>query len=254
MFRSVTITLTLCLATVAAQAALLGRVPLTPSGTDYQAYYDDVLNITWIGNTNLAESNTFGVLGIVPDGRMTWDQANEWIVGMNAVAYLGKSDWRLPEIVDTGTTGCVDFVYSGTDCGMNVDVATSELAHLYYSTLGNQAVYDNTQTLRACASEGPNFCLTNLGPFANLGRNDYWSSTEYLVDPPYNSAWFFSFHDGGQVYRGKGEVMLSWAVRSGDFSVVPIPAAIWLFGSALGAVVTLRRKNERIGGPDWTAS
>ena len=44
------------LASGVTQAALIGRAPLTPGGTDYQAYYDDVLGITWLANANLAAS------------------------------------------------------------------------------------------------------------------------------------------------------------------------------------------------------
>ena len=39
--------------TVSANATLHGRLPLTPGGTDYQAAYDDVLDITWTTNAAL---------------------------------------------------------------------------------------------------------------------------------------------------------------------------------------------------------
>ncbi|HET9062610.1 MAG TPA: hypothetical protein VFO62_04915, partial [Candidatus Binatia bacterium] len=42
-------------------AALLGRLPATPGGSDYQAYYDTELDITWLADANLAQTNTFGV-------------------------------------------------------------------------------------------------------------------------------------------------------------------------------------------------
>jgi hypothetical protein len=37
-----------------AHAALLGRLPITPDGTDYRAYYDDVLDITRLADAKLA--------------------------------------------------------------------------------------------------------------------------------------------------------------------------------------------------------
>ena len=43
------------------QAALEGRLPATPGGTDYQAYYDTDLNIMWLGDANLATTNSFGL-------------------------------------------------------------------------------------------------------------------------------------------------------------------------------------------------
>ena len=77
--------------------------------------YDDVLNLTWLQNANLAATNTFGVSGIQSNGTMTWDTANQWITAMNAADYLGYNDWRLPTMIDTGSSGC-NLAYSGTDC------------------------------------------------------------------------------------------------------------------------------------------
>ena len=61
MRHSVIAAVVLGLTAATADAALLGRLPVTPSGTDYQAYYDDVLNITWLADANLAKSQTFGL-------------------------------------------------------------------------------------------------------------------------------------------------------------------------------------------------
>jgi hypothetical protein len=232
--------LTFCLATGTAQASLLGRAALTPGGTDYQAYYDDVLNITWLADANLAYTNTFGVSDIAPvDASMTWATANEWIAAMNTAAYLGISDWRLPTITDTGPPGC-DYAYSDTDCGFNVDLSTSELAHLFYSTLGNDGYYDVNEVPTGCP-EGLSLCLTNTGPFSNLWATGYWSGTSYTPDS--NDAWLFNFYVGDQGNIDKGSNEHSWAVSSGDsLAVVPIPPAVWLFGSALGLMGVMRRK------------
>ncbi len=128
MFRTIT-ALTLILASLGAHAALLSRL----SG---QAYYDDVLDITWLADANYAQTS-----GHDADGLMTWSASLAWIASLNTANHLGVSDWRLPFIVDTGTPGC-DFGYSGTDCGYNVQTKTgatvhNEMAHLYYVTLGN---------------------------------------------------------------------------------------------------------------------
>ena len=39
--------------TVTANAAFTGRLPTTPSGSAWQAYYDDQLYITWSANANI---------------------------------------------------------------------------------------------------------------------------------------------------------------------------------------------------------
>lgn len=67
-----------------AQAALQGRLPATPGGTDYQAYYDTDLNITWAANANLAQTSGFDA-----DGRMPWTVANAWAAGLT----IGGGDW-----------------------------------------------------------------------------------------------------------------------------------------------------------------
>jgi hypothetical protein len=221
----------LLLACGSANAALLSRL----SG---QAYYDDVLDITWIADANLADTTTFGVVGINANGTMTWAKANEWIAAMNTAAYLGKSDWRLPTVTDTGTAGC-NFAYTGTDCGYNVDLATGEMAHMYYSTLGNTGYYNTSGTLTGCSGTSP-YCLTNDGPFSNLQPSYYWSGTEYA--PSTSNAWYFRFRYGFQHYSIKTNGLYAWAVRPGDIAPVPVPGAVWLFGGALTLLGAVRRR------------
>lgn len=211
-----------------ANAALISRA-------GGQAYYDDMLNITWLTNANLAASNSFGVTGINIGGAMTWAKANEWIAAMNAANHLGVNSWRLPFVEDTGPPGC-DFAYSGTDCGYNVQTMSgstvfSEMAHLYYVTLGNLAF---CTTGASCPQAG--WGLTNTGPFfANLQPGYYWSGTTYATGT--SSAWYFYFNDGSQSFNTQNNNFYAWAVSPGDV-LIPAPGALWLFVTcvvALGA-------------------
>jgi len=93
-------------------------------------------------------------------------------------------------------------------------------------------------------TEQPGSGLTNTGPFSGLLPFHYWSGTELdsLV------AWFLDFgFDGGgaQSNEGKSGSTFAWAVRSGDVpAVVPVPAAVWLFGSGLIGLISIARRKK----------
>lgn len=204
-----------------AQAALIDR------GEGF--IYDDVLDVTWAQNANI-------------NGLMDWDTAVAWADGYSQThsVYGTFDDWRLPTVTDTGASKC-DFAYTGTDCGYNVDTSTGEMASLFYDTLGNIAYYDDPPL---------NPPQVNTGPFTNLqAYRGYWSGTEYApptfngieIDPGF--AWFFNFGSGFQGPTDTSDDLYALAVRSGDVaaSVVPVPAAVWLFGSALAGLMGFRR-------------
>jgi hypothetical protein len=65
-----------------ANPSLVGRLPLTPGGTDYQAAYDTVLDITWLTDADLS-------------GRFNWDNQVGWARGLDTANYLGVDGWRL---------------------------------------------------------------------------------------------------------------------------------------------------------------
>ena len=44
---------------VPSNAALIGRLPMTEGGTDWQAYYDDQLGITWATDTRILGSGSW---------------------------------------------------------------------------------------------------------------------------------------------------------------------------------------------------
>lgn len=264
--------LLLGIASIGSQAALLGRAPLTPGGTDYQAYYDSVLDITWTADANLSASESFGLprddYGYIgagelgPQGETNWYTALEWIDAMNSAAYLGQAGWRLPTIRPLNG---VDFLtgYSSvgaTDVGPNISAPGSlyggstahEMAHLYYNTLpGNVGGYYPAafggQCLTFPIDGGAGWvipsCLQNAGPFSNILQTYYWEGLSWSQ----TDAWMFDWQEGYQGIWWKTAAAMdapvpadtnayvhAWAVHDGDpFAVVPIPPAAWLFGSAL---------------------
>ncbi len=189
-----------------------------------EAYYDTVLDITW-----LADAST--------NGLMNWSDANAWASSLTIGSY---TDWRLPNTVDTGNDGC-NWSYTGTDCGYNVDTSTGEMASMFYDTLGNLAYYDTTGT-------GPQsgWGLTNTGLFSNLQDGFYWSSTEYVTDT--SKAWEFGFGFGSQYRDTKTDADdYVLVVHDGDVgtAVVPVPSAVWLFGSGLLGLVGVARRSTQ---------
>ena len=170
---------------------------------------------------------------------MTWTNANAWADGLTLGGY---TEWRLPTTTDTGTSGCNYSTTGGTDCGYNVSTASSEMAHMFYTTLGNLAYYSTSGV-----SNQPGWGLSNTGPFSNVQSGYYWSATEYAWDT--NNAWGFSIGNGYQFSITKTYNYYAWAVHDGDVgaaitSAVPVPAAAWLFSSGLLGLVGMAKRKS----------
>ncbi len=192
--------------------------------------YDDVLDVTWAQNANI-------------NGQNTWANQVAWAAGYSQThsVYGTFDDWRLPTVTDTGTSGC-NYAYTGTDCGYNVDTSTGEMASLFYDSLGNLAFYDTSGN-----SPQSGWGLTNTGPFTNFqSLNPYWSDGWYDFNQSADLEIIFGFGGGlaAAIETGNNTNLYALAVHDGDIaaSVVPIPAAVWLFGSGLGLLGWVRRK------------
>jgi PEP-CTERM motif len=190
------------------------------------AYYDNALNITW-----LADASAFNG---------TWNASKAWADKLVVGAY---SAWRLPNLVDVGNNGCTTLSNAGganTDCGFNVDTRLSELAHMYYETLGNIAPFaPSTGT-----GNQPGWGLNNTGPFSNIQPFYYWSAVEYA--PGTDFAWNFNIRTGQQYRSAKTSGFYAWAVSDGDVGVavaVPEPEswALALAGLAVAGWAIRRR-------------
>ncbi|HSW03418.1 hypothetical protein [Aquabacterium sp.] len=187
------------------------------------AYYDTALNITWLRDANV-------------NGQRDWNAASGWA---DDLVFAGYSDWRLPTMLDTGAEGC-DQSFSGSDCGYNVQTRSgatvfSEMAHLFYETLGNAAAFDTAGNPQAGG-------LTNTGDFLNMQAAAYWIGLTYR-NPETGEAWYFNADDGFQFHIGKENEFFAMAVRAGDvIQAVPEPQSLALVLLALAATAPLTRR------------
>lgn len=249
------LTLSLCLvAANTATAALVDR--------GGGLIFDTDLNVTWLQDAKYIQ--TSGYVAVADN--ISWSQATTWAANLSyydSVRNVTYDDWRLPT---TGPVNGTAFNYNNgdqsfdgsTDVGYNISAPGSvypgskgsELAYLYHNSLNNKGYCDPALvTTSSCGGVQTGWGLTNTGPFINLQSDQYWSATEYAPDT--NRAWSFGFNYGFQLTGAKNEGGFhAWAVRSGDVaaaSVVPIPAAFWLFGSGvIGLFGFMRRRHNMV--------
>ncbi|MBI5041442.1 MAG: DUF1566 domain-containing protein [Gammaproteobacteria bacterium] len=221
----------------------------------FEAYYDTVLNITWLADANAGVGSSNDMVDGYSDGHMMWTSANAWAANLNPYG-SGITGWRLPTIgpVDGDTSDDENISVIGTeDRGHNISApgtlyagsTASEMAHMFYNTLGDMSYCNpTTSTVSSCSGPQAGWGLTNTGPFTNIQSGYYWSSKGLVPSSFY--AWFFGFDSGVQDRSDRSDIYYAWAVHSGDVgtSAVPVPSAAWLFGSGLIGLIGSRARSQ----------
>jgi hypothetical protein len=247
---SVACACTLVCVTTSTHSALLSRL-------GGQAYYDDVLEITWLTDANLAASETFSTAGILANGAMAWNTAQNWITAMNAdggAGYLDFNEWRLPTTapidevafdITFSNNGSTDRGYHisapGTEFDGNIG---SEMAYMFYTNLGNLGFCTpNGSGSSTSCIEQSGWGLNDLGNFDTLLPTTYLSDSISPFEPVPDYVWVFSTSTGLQGAQLKTSLGFAWAVANGD-AFIPIPPSVWLFGSGLLGLIAIARRKK----------
>jgi hypothetical protein len=183
-----------------------------------QAYYDDVADLTWLQDANAAGT------------AMSLADSKAWAAGLNIDGVTG---WRLPDTPQPDSSCSQQG--GGGSWGASFDCTGSEMGDLFYNVLGGtagQSIQDSNNG--------------NLALFGNVQLAFYWSGTDGSILGSPDGAWIFDFNEGFQGCcgnNGQSPNVYAWAVHAGNVGEVPVPAAVWLFGSGLlGLIGVARRK------------
>lgn len=261
-----------------ANAALQGRDLDGNAANGFEAFYDTKLNITWLADANLYETqyaqatnkNAFiadivagtpniaghQVTGSTGGGdvvpyQLNWYGAMAWAQSLNVYGY---ADWRLPTLtpMDGGAALNTTYRFDGlSDTGYNITSPTSELAYMYYVNLGLKSDHDpltgHSQGGYGVPRVGqytPPIAVEGGGSIINFNVGNYW----YGVESGPDSAWHIDNlygYQSGTFSATKDWRYKAWAVRDGDVAAVPEPDAGWLALLGIGTILVAAKRQPR---------
>lgn len=155
-------------------------------------------------------SHTLTTADFGTDGQVNWFGAQAFVSYLNAINYAGSNKWALPAAGDNPQTG-----YNPTG---------SQFGQLFYNELNGTA----------------GGAIPDTTNFRNEQVYAYWLATEYASEP--SNAWDFVTDGGSQGFGNKNFQFYAWAVSPGQVSAVPVPGAVWLFGTGVIGYLALKRR------------
>lgn len=243
-----------CLAAGLANPAHAGLVArdLDGNGATAEAYYDTTLGITW-----LRDVSTLHTAYALPQ-LMDYATVTTALSAFNADTALGfgYSGWRLPTAAGVhliGGAGCQFGLNGSTDCGENVNTASSELASMFHDTLGNVSWRDTGGTPRP-GTQGSDWGLVNVADFTDLDGVGFWTSTtsyRLIFGLQQTGQVVFDMRTGAQSIAAPTGLRAAWLVHDGDIGQalaagpgqsVPLPGSLSL--AALGLALLAARRQR----------
>jgi hypothetical protein len=185
-----------------------------------QAIYDSDADLTWLVNANAAVGSAYDTYS-PGSGLMNWADAKAWAASLDIDGVPGADGWRLPD----SDTSCSAYNCTG-----------SELGNLFYNVLGG------TAGSSIATNHNSNYDLFTNVQSGLFQSGHYWTAVDYAPVP--SNAWNFIMSTGYQSSDIKTNSIYAWAVQSGN-AEVPVPAAVWLFGSGLLGLMGLGRQRRR---------
>jgi hypothetical protein len=164
------------------------------------------------------------------NGLVDWWGSNAFVNYLNTTSYGGYNQWRLPDV--------------GANPVFGYSLTSGELGELYYTELHAPSYFDTDRQHDGICNNG--FGTTcDTGPFTNVASGAYWYGQEYAANV--DKAWVLTVGYGGQgFYTKTGNTPAlfthAWAVTTGQVSAVPIPGAVWLLGSGLLGLLSIKKR------------
>jgi len=204
-----------------ASAFVAAVIAASPGGVIYDTpnSLDSVPNS---GAYTLSESDFVAAYSV-----MNWWGAKAWVNYLNLTNYAGSNRWALPTTVDSLSS----YGYPN-GVGTNPSQNSSQYAQLFYGGLGQEL------GVPILSANNGNVALFNAG-----NSYLYWSDTELSSDV--RRAWIYNSFQGAQFTLAKNYNYYSASTLSpGDIGAVPVPGAMWLFGSGLMGLFGLSRRKR----------
>lgn len=210
MIRYLFLIASLSLWAISSHASLYGRLP--DGDGNFQAYYDDATELTWLANAN-------------PNDILSYWEQGVWV---NTLNINGIDDWRFPSM-DVNDDGVI-VDCSITDASACLD---NEYGYMYWFNGINATSPNPFNDIIASNYLSSTAEVTIIGTSTiviDYSLFNFGDGTNHISRVPPEST-----------YNPRGFI---WAVRDGDIPQVPIPAAVWLFSSGLIGLIGFARRKK----------